>query len=99
MSDPILTPAPADTVTSPRHVAAADTNAAPAIPAQARTVIYVTSLIVNIVGLVAVAVLPILGVLTIIQSLAIGGVLFGALSLLNSGLGTGYRPTRNLPTE
>lgn len=95
MSDPILVPADS---TLPRH-AAAETSTAPAIPAQARTVIYVGSLILNILGLVAIAILPILGVLSIVQSLAIGGVLFGALSLLNSGLGTGYRPTRNLPTE
>lgn len=67
----------------------------PMISARTRSVIYIASLIVNVLAFAALSTLALLG--TIEQAVATGllGIVVAAIGMISNGLAVGYRPTAN----
>lgn len=64
------------------------------ITPKARTIIYISSLAITVLTTLVLGITVILDVITEVQASAIGTLVYGAVALINSSLGVGFRPTR-----
>ena len=71
-----------------------DPSAPPVITPKARTIIYISSLIVTVLTTLVLGIATILEAVDPGQASQIGMLVFGAVALVNSSLGVGFRPTR-----
>lgn len=81
-----------------KHEAAvpADENGTPpGISPVARTRIYISALVAEVVTMLVCGFGVIFGFMTGEQALQVGGLVAGAVGLLSTGLAVGYRPTRD----
>lgn len=87
---------PPDGVIDHEAAVAADENSGtpPHISAKARTAVYIGSLIVNVLAVLAVGLLPLFGIMSYERAVAAGGVILLAINIVSQALAVGYRPTR-----
>lgn len=74
-----------------------DPTIPPVVPPRVRTIVYVTSLIVNVATILVLDLAVVFELMPAQQATAAAGVILGSLGLLTAGLGVAYRPTRTLP--
>lgn len=66
----------------------------PAVPDRARTIIYISCLIVNVLAFVGFGLGTVFGLIDSEQATEASTIILGGIGILSGGLAVGYRPTR-----
>lgn len=70
------------------------TGTPPFVSAKVRTIIYVGSLIVDVLSFLVLHILAVMGVMERAVAMELGYYILSAVTMVSAGLATGYRPTR-----